>query len=256
MYKIDTPRFQLNSRKRLNQEQEEEVIYLDPEKAQQLLQAMKNNDNQNNIPSSIEVVANKIYYYAEIERHHALLLNRTIDELNNSILWTAASQHNNPADLFLFIHSYGGDVFTGLSVMDSIINSPVPVTTIVDGAAASAATLISVVGHKRYIKRHSFMLIHQLSSLMWGKYESLQDSMDHLDNLMNIIKKIYKEHTKMPMKELETILKKDLWLDAETCLKYGLVDGYYEDLKCDDKTSCDKILTPKKKKMEKKIGKQ
>ena len=38
------------------------------------------------------------------------------------------------------------------------------------------------------------------------------------------IKKIYKLHTSIPVKELNEILKHDLWLDAKKCLKWGLVD--------------------------------
>ena len=68
------------------------------------------------------------------------------------------------------------------------------------------------------------MLIHQLSSGMWGNYESLKDDMENCDLLMETIRTIYTEHTKIPKKTLNQILKRDLWFDAETCLKYGLID--------------------------------
>ena len=42
--------------------------------------------------------------------------------------------------------------------------------------------------------------------------------------MMEMIKKLYKEYTKVPDKELDEILKHDLWWDAEKCLEYGLVD--------------------------------
>ena len=68
------------------------------------------------------------------------------------------------------------------------------------------------------------MLIHQLSSGMWGKYEELKDDMKKSEILMKRIREIYEERTKIPAKKLNEILKHDLWWDAETCLKYGLVD--------------------------------
>ena len=71
---------------------------------------------------------------------------------------------------------------------------------------------------------HAFMLIHQLSSMSWGKYEELKDSMQNNDLLMETIKNLYIERTKIPKKELEEMLKRDLWWDAKTCLKYGLID--------------------------------
>ena len=42
--------------------------------------------------------------------------------------------------------------------------------------------------------------------------------------LMQKIKSIYEQHTKIPKREMDKILKHDLWWDAKTCLKYGLVD--------------------------------
>ena len=41
---------------------------------------------------------------------------------------------------------------------------------------------------------------------------------------MEMIKKLYKEYTKVPDKELDEILKHDLWWDAKKCLDYGLID--------------------------------
>jgi len=41
---------------------------------------------------------------------------------------------------------------------------------------------------------------------------------------MVIIKDIYKEDTRLPMKKLDEILKHDIWFTAKECLEYGLVD--------------------------------
>ena len=83
---------------------------------------------------------------------------------------------------------------------------------------------MSVVGHRRLMHSHSYMLINQLSSGMWGKYEELKDDMENSENLMKVIKDIYIKHTNIPKRELDKILKHDLWWDAKTCLKYGLID--------------------------------
>jgi ATP-dependent protease ClpP protease subunit len=48
--------------------------------------------------------------------------------------------------------------------------------------------------------------------------------MENSDKFMRMIKSIYKEHTKIPMKKLEEILKHDLWFTAEEAITYGLVD--------------------------------
>ena len=167
---------------------------------------------------------NRIYFYSEVSRPKILTLNKSIVRVGNSIKNRSEVLKTEDVPIELHICSYGGSVFSGFSAVDYIANSKVPVHSYIDGCAASAATIMSVVAERRFIHRHSFMLIHQLSSGMWGNYEALKDSMENCDSLMETIRDIYVKNTKIPKKQLNDILKRDLWFDAETCLKYGLVD--------------------------------
>ena len=108
--------------------------------------------------------------------------------------------------------------------MDTMLRCKVPIETYVDGFSASAATLLTVVGEKRYMSRNSYMLVHQLSSTFWGTYSNFEDEKKNLDLMMKTIKDIYKKYTKLPMKKLDEILKHDLMWDAKTCLEYGMID--------------------------------
>jgi ATP-dependent Clp protease protease subunit len=200
-----------------------EVGMASPENSNQMIPP-SNEPSQGQYPEVIEVVENRIYFYADIDRMNVLKLNKTIDTLNNDLLHKSIITSNNAPEIFLFINSFGGHIFDAFSALDTIIGSRIPINTVIDGCSASAATLISVVGHKRYIKPHSYFLIHQISSVMWGKYTEFKDEMENLDKFMSMIKKIYKKHTKLPMTKLEEILKHDLWFDAEEALEFGLVD--------------------------------
>lgn len=175
-------------------------------------------------PSFIEVVENRIYFYSIINGEKILQLNRNLRNMGINLQREAMVQKRESANIYLHLQSFGGSVFAGLAGMDEITKSIVPVYTVIDGCCASAATFLSVCGKKRYINRHAYMMIHQLSSVMWGKYEEFKDEMKNLDKIMIMIKEVYKEYTTIPMKKLETILKHDLWFDANECKKYGLVD--------------------------------
>ena len=124
----------------------------------------------------------------------------------------------------LRINSYGGSVFAGMAILDTIRNLKSEVHTYIDGAAASAATIISVAGKKRFIGKNSLMLIHQLSSGSYGKFSEMEDDMENNRRIMKMIKDIYKQYTKVPMKQIDEILKHDLWVDSGKCLELGLVD--------------------------------
>lgn len=175
----------------------------------------------------LEVANNRIYFYSEIERGSILTLNKNLRDLaNTNISDTQIRELECTVPIKLHINSYGGNVFAGLAGMDEIlkIGEKVPVHTIIDGCCASAATFLSVVGSKRYIHRHAFMLIHQLSGAAWGKYYEMKDDMTNADKLMELIKMIYLERTNIPAEKIDEILQHDLWFDSKTCLKYGLVD--------------------------------
>jgi len=172
----------------------------------------------------LEVVNNRIYFYSGVETKNVLGLNKALRDLGAEIQHSSAVLECEPADIFLHVNSHGGDLFAGLAAMDEIRKSKVPVISIVDGCAASAATLMTIAANKRQINKHAYMLVHQLSSGMWGKYKEMKDEMENVDNMMKTIREIYLEYTKIPKKKLDKILDHDLWFDAETCLKYGLVD--------------------------------
>ena len=172
----------------------------------------------------IAVHENKIYYYSNVNRESASELNKKIGELESKSLTLGNNLDIDSPTLKLLINSGGGSITAGIPSMDTILRCKVPVHTYVDGFCASAATFISVVGKKRYMSRNSYMLIHQLSSNFWGKYSEFEDEKQNLDLMMETIKNVYKEYTKVPMKKINEILKHDLLWDASTCLKYGLID--------------------------------
>jgi ATP-dependent Clp endopeptidase proteolytic subunit ClpP len=169
-------------------------------------------------------IGNEIFFYSPVITPPVLKLNRKLREMDSNISQLKTSVRGTNIPIVLRINSGGGHLFDGFAAMDAIRNCSNPVHTVIDGAAASAATLMSVVGHRRFMNAHSFMLIHQLSGGMWGKFEEMQDSMKNSKLLMDTIASVYSKYTKIPQKILDETLKRDLWLDAKTCKKYGLID--------------------------------
>jgi ATP-dependent protease ClpP protease subunit len=180
-------------------------------------------------PMDIEVVQNRIYFYSDINEEKILYLNKSLRELRNKVLHESIVAEGPVMPIYLHINSGGGTIVDAMSTMDDVLkfNQQTPITTIVDGFSASAATFISIVGNRRLIKRNSLMLIHQLSSGFWGTYENFNDNKQNLDLLMTMIKSVYKKYTKLPVKILNEILKRDLYITATDAIKYGLADDYY-----------------------------
>jgi ATP-dependent Clp endopeptidase proteolytic subunit ClpP len=135
----------------------------------------------------------------------------------------------------LYITSPGGLVYQVFSLIDTIQNLRVPVHTICKGFVASAGTLLSLAGKKRYITENSYMLIHELRAGTWGKYSHMLESIENSKQLMEHIKSYYIARTKLTSAELEEQLKRDVTWNAQTCLEKGLVDEIIKSNKDKDK---------------------
>jgi ATP-dependent Clp endopeptidase proteolytic subunit ClpP len=177
-----------------------------------------------NSSTPIRVEKNHIYFYSEVDRDTIRELIEGLREAEEFCLKTKRQMNLKKVPIYLHINSYGGCIFSALNAIDYIQACSVPVYTIIEGSTASAGTLISVCGKKRFIRPNAHMLIHQLSSSCWGKMSEIEDEISNLKAITVKLKSIYKEHTTIPKNELKRILKHDLWLNSEQCLEYGLVD--------------------------------
>lgn len=177
---------------------------------------------------AVKSINNRIYYYAGVSHNSVLDLTEQVQTVTKKMQVLAVENEIEPPPITLHVGSYGGSVFAGFAGMDMIKSNPIPIHTVIDGAAASAATLLSVTGSKRLIRKNAYMLIHQLSSFMYGKFMEIKDQMQNLEKLMSTIKQTYVDHAKIPSDKLDEVLKHDWWLNAEECLKFGLVDEIIE----------------------------
>lgn len=174
---------------------------------------------------NISIIDNNIYFQDDITMDSISTLNRDLRLLQNKLLEMGRNYDIEPPPIKLHLTTYGGCIYAALSAIDCIKELKVDVHTVIDGYVASAGTLISVCGKKRFIKKHSYMLIHELRSGVWGKMSDIEDETDNLKDLMKLIYDIYAENTKLSKKELKDILKKDRNWNATICVKNGLCDA-------------------------------
>lgn len=186
------------------------------------------NDEETEENLDVEESNNDIYFYTGVTKKSVFELNKKLASTSSNLVNISNALNIEIPQINLHINSGGGSLLDSFASIDYIRKCKAPVHSIIEGSAASAATLMSVVAKKRSITKHSFMLIHQLSAGMWGKFESMKDEMNNATMFMDVINDIYSKHTKIPKNVLKDILKRDIYMDAKTCLKYGLVDNILE----------------------------
>jgi len=170
----------------------------------------------------INRTGNKIYFYEEIDKETILELIKQIQLLTYE-LQLQSSKYGFDPHIDLHIYSPGGDAFMGLSIYDFIRNNPVPVYTYIDGNIASAATFMFLAGAKRFMSQNATVLIHQVSTSFWGKFEDLKDEMKNTTEIMKIVRNLYSENTSMKKKDIDAILKRELFLNYTECKTIGFI---------------------------------
>ena len=133
-------------------------------------------------------------------------------------------KYNRVFPIHLHIQSGGGTLMPTFYVCDLIKSLDTPVYIFIDGFVASAASLISVCGSKRYMTKHSFMLIHQLQSQSSGKFSEMKDEIQNLDFFMENVEDVYIQNSNITKYELRQLLSNELWINSSECLRLGLID--------------------------------
>jgi len=177
--------------------------------------------------TNINININHLYFNNNITPESTFELNKELRNLSQKMKLMAISLNINILPIYLHLTTDGGCIHSALSVIDCIKSLTVPVHTVIDGFVASAGTLISLAGEKRYMCENSYMLIHELRSGVWGKMTEIEEEYANLKKITTHLKEIYAKNTKLTKKELSEILKKDIIWDIKKCIQTGLVHEKY-----------------------------
>ena len=171
----------------------------------------------------VKVIGNEILFYADVDRENALDFVEKFKKLEIELLKKKAELFGYEPIIRVHIMSEGGDIFAGMNMMNVLETSRVKIHTIAQGSCCSAATFMLLGGSERRMGRNAYVLIHQISTEMWGNFQELKHELKSTDKFMRMLKKMYLEKTKIPEKMLKKLMKKDIYLSPKDCLKYGIV---------------------------------
>lgn len=170
----------------------------------------------------VYAIGTSVYYSTSVSSKNIGKLRKALHKATETAITSNYSLH--APYVSLYIHSSGGDLFSGFSAFSLIRRNVVPVVTIADGYVASAATFMLLAGSYRYIVPSSHVLIHQLSTGGYGKFQEIEDDYKNCKRLMERMHAIYKEETWLPPTVLKKLLKSELDLTDDKCVKYGIVN--------------------------------
>jgi ATP-dependent protease ClpP protease subunit len=174
--------------------------------------------------SMVKSHLNHVYFNDDITSETVFDLIHTLRDVEHQQKIIAATFGSQPNPIYLHLTTNGGEIHAAFSVVDTIEQLSVPVYTVVDGFVASAGTLISLAGKKRFISKNAYMLLHELRSGVWGKMSSIEEEMENLKKIMEHLTEYYMTKTSMTRKALDKLLVKDVIWSARECISKGVVD--------------------------------
>lgn len=126
-------------------------------------------------------------------RHNPVIIrvNKFDEESAKDFSSQVALAHNTGQNVIpVVIDSYGGQVYSLMSMIASIKSSDIPIATIIEGKAMSCGAILFSFGEEgmRFIDSDATLMIHDVSSGGWGKVEEIKASAAEVERLN---KKVY-----------------------------------------------------------------
>lgn len=132
----------------------------------------------------------------------------------------------NRSKLTIRINSPGGDLYAGLAIMNRLSELKGDVITIVDGLAASAASIILQGGKKRKVHNGSMVMIHGASTFLFGNYNAakLEEAVKQLDAANRAAAEAYAQRTGIDKNEIDSIMAKTDWMTGQEAIDKKFAD--------------------------------
>ena len=140
-----------------------------------------------------------------------------------------SAAHNSGQDIIpIVIDSYGGQVYSLMSMISDIKSAKLPIATIVESKAMSCGAVLFTFGEdgKRFMSQDATVMIHDVSSGGFGKIEELKADVKEADRLDEKIFKMMSQNCGKKDDYFKKIVHKkghaDWFIDADECKKHNI----------------------------------
>jgi ATP-dependent Clp protease protease subunit len=167
--------------------------------------------------------------YSRLLRERVVFVGSAIDDdvANLVVAQLLHLEAEDPEkDIYMYINSPGGVVYSGLAIYDTMQFIKPDVATVCCGVAMSMGSLLLAGGAagKRSALPNSRILVHQPSGGFQGQATDIQIHAKEALELRRRVEEIYAEHTGRPVDDVSDVLERDRFFTPEQAREYGLVD--------------------------------
>ncbi len=153
-------------------------------------------------------------------------IDKDIIQIAKAFMYWNAEDKDTPIEerlpIKLYICSPGGDMNYMWVLIDLIKTSKTPVYTINMSIAYSAAALLFMSGHKRFMFPHASLMIHQGSAELGGDYASIRNAFRNYSERIEQVYDYIRASCNLPEALIKEHEQEDWYLNPDDCLKYKI----------------------------------
>ena len=137
----------------------------------------------------------------------------------------------NKAHITVKLNSCGGDLYTGIAIHNALQALCGNVNVIVEGIAASAASVIMCAGDTVTVYPGSLIMIHGVSVMLWDSLniQDMKQLIKGMDASERAVAEIYDAKTGLGVDTLRNMMTKETWMTGREALDKGFADALKED---------------------------
>ncbi|HEX6993735.1 MAG TPA: head maturation protease, ClpP-related [Gammaproteobacteria bacterium] len=129
-------------------------------------------------------------------------------------------------EITVSINSPGGAVFDGVAIYNALVAHPARVDVVIDGLAASIASVIAMAGDRITLRAGAMMMIHDPWTIALGNADEMRDVADQLDRVARNIADIYAARTGQPVERVRELMRATSWFDGPAAVESGFADAH------------------------------
>jgi ATP-dependent Clp protease protease subunit len=169
--------------------------------------------------------------YSRLLKDRIVFLGGAVDDTTANLVIAQMlflSNEDTKSDIHFYINSPGGSITAGLAIYDTMQFLRCDVATYCVGQAASMGAILLAGGmaNKRFLLANNRLLLHQplISGQLIGPATDLDIEAQEILRLRARLYDILATHTGQTAEKVEKDCDRNLWLNAEEAIEYGLAD--------------------------------
>jgi len=175
-----------------------------------------------------EMRATQIDIFSRLLRDRILWVAGVVDDRMSTVVQAQLMflDNTDKTDITMHIDSGGGSVKSGLSMVDVMNYIACDIRTVNTGMAASMGSVLLGAGTKgkRSSLKFSRTMLHQSSGGFRGNIQDAEIDMKEWTKINKTLFDLLGEYCNKSAKQVMKDATRDLWLDSQEALDYGIID--------------------------------